>query len=110
MKYKPSPHDGKDKIASIYNGVYTPLIKANPRMYMSNQSAMVGVLPCRETPFSRLAGKSYVDNNVSVGRPNLGYARGHVKGGVGYNPDMHPVSVPLLKPVSNHNKAILSQL
>eukprot|EP00965_Chrysotila_dentata_P107254 3543476-Pleurochrysis_carterae.AAC.1 len=91
MKVKPSPHDGKDKMASIYSGVYTPLVKPNPRMYMSNMSALVGVLPCRETPFSRGVGK-YVDNNTSIGRPNLGYARGHVKGGVGYNPDMHPIS------------------
>eukprot|EP00965_Chrysotila_dentata_P206038 6183321-Pleurochrysis_carterae.AAC.1 len=91
MKIKPSPHDGKDKMAMICNRD-TLVSKPAPRMYMSNQSAMVGVLPCRETPFSRLAGKPYVDNNASIGRSNLGYARGHVKGGVGYNPDMHPIS------------------
>eukprot|EP00965_Chrysotila_dentata_P045064 1497118-Pleurochrysis_carterae.AAC.1 len=72
-------------------------------------SALVGVLPCRETLFSRSVGK-YVDNNASIGRINMGYARGHNKDGVGYNPDMHPISAPILQPVSNHNKALLSKL
>eukprot|EP00965_Chrysotila_dentata_P253991 6211728-Pleurochrysis_carterae.AAC.5 len=104
---KPPHNDGKRKMASIWTPD-SPVVKPNRMMYMSNQSAANGVLPCRETPFSSSVGK-YVDNNVSIGRPNLGYARDHPTGGVAYN-ILHPVGAPILKTVDNHNKALLSRL
>eukprot|EP00965_Chrysotila_dentata_P176995 5845373-Pleurochrysis_carterae.AAC.5 len=105
---RPHPHDGKHKMGSIWVPD-SPVVLPNRMMYMSNQSAANGVLPCRETPFQTVVGKPYVNNNASIGRPNLGYARDHPKGGVAYN-SLHPVSAPILKPVDNHNKALLSRL